>query len=263
MADTQLNPLGSVTAPASWTLPASLNLQPKNVYASYNGTSAAGSFVPCLQIISDSGHTVGSYPCATTVAAGASADVTWFPRVSAPQTAAPGATAYLEGVFAAQTIPSGGGGGIVRWNHFRTNDTTVFGTNATAQGAPPWNNTAGDRVLTSASVGAFSSSGMAQLAAGVYAQSAIVDNIGSQWQLDTTGGPLLVNENEATNTDAFGTAGNQAPSGHRMFYTDATTLYFGVRLLVTQTSGSPQALVGVSLGVIYGDGGTGALTQIY
>lgn len=84
MADSQFNPLGSVTAPADWTLPASLNLLLKNVYASFDGTGAGGSFVPCLQIVSDSGHTVGTYPCATTVAAGASADVTWFPRVKQP-----------------------------------------------------------------------------------------------------------------------------------------------------------------------------------
>lgn len=84
MADSQFNPLGTVTAPADWTLPASLNLQLKNVYASFDGTSAAGSFVPCLQIISDSGHTVGSYPSATTVAAGASADTTWFPGLRTP-----------------------------------------------------------------------------------------------------------------------------------------------------------------------------------
>ena len=81
MTDRQFNPLGSATAPAEWVLPASLQILLKNVYASFDGSGAAGSFVPALTIKSDSGHTVGTYPCATTVAAGGSADVTWFPGV--------------------------------------------------------------------------------------------------------------------------------------------------------------------------------------
>lgn len=83
MADSQFNPLGTVTAPADWTLPPSLNLALKNVYASFDGSGASGNFVPCLEIVSDSGHTVGTYPCQRTVAAGASADVTWFPSIGA------------------------------------------------------------------------------------------------------------------------------------------------------------------------------------
>ena len=124
MADSQFNPLGSVTAPADWTLPASLNLLLKNVYASYDGTSAAGSFQPALQIISDSGHTVGTYPCSTTVAAGGSADVTWFPGLGA---------AAGKGVVAAWVSKLGqtfavGSNHVVVWTvaNFLTNDTTAF-----------------------------------------------------------------------------------------------------------------------------------------
>lgn len=78
MTDPQFNPLGSESAPADWVLPGSLELTPKVVFASFDGTSAAGSFLPCLELIDDSGRVVGSFPTTTQVAAGASADVTWF-----------------------------------------------------------------------------------------------------------------------------------------------------------------------------------------
>lgn len=82
MADRQFDPLGTVPSPADWTLPPSLQVLLKNIYASFDGTGAAAAFLPCVEIISDSGHTVGTYPTSTQVAAGASADTTWFPHVS-------------------------------------------------------------------------------------------------------------------------------------------------------------------------------------
>lgn len=82
MADRQFDPLGTVAVPADWTLPANLQLLLKNVYASFDGTAAAAAYLPCLEILSDSGHMVGAYPSLTQVAAGASADVTWFPGLT-------------------------------------------------------------------------------------------------------------------------------------------------------------------------------------
>ena len=133
MADSQFNPLGSVTAPADWQLPPSLNLLLKNVYASYDGTGAGGSFQPCLQIISDSGHTVGSYPCPTSVAAGGSADVTWFPRLAAPATAtglpwlfvtrSPGAS--LASATSYSEVDLNPALGSVRWGSDGSGDVTL------------------------------------------------------------------------------------------------------------------------------------------
>lgn len=132
MADSQFNPLGTVTAPADWTLPASLNLLLKNVYASYDGTGAAGSFQPCLQIVSDSGHTVGSYPCATTVAAGASADVTWFPvrgGTSGGSAPAGAAIAFAYIIGSATRVCNSGVNTLLTASaaHFYTNSPTIFG----------------------------------------------------------------------------------------------------------------------------------------
>lgn len=78
MPDTQYVVGGLEAAPAAWEIPGSLDIIPKVAYASFNGAAAAGPFVPCLRIISDSGHIAGEYVADATVAAGASADVSWF-----------------------------------------------------------------------------------------------------------------------------------------------------------------------------------------
>lgn len=71
-------PFATHPAPADWLLTAALTIEPKIAYAHYNGASAAGSFVPCLRLISDSGHVACEAIASETVAAGASADVSWF-----------------------------------------------------------------------------------------------------------------------------------------------------------------------------------------
>lgn len=79
MPDVAINAQQVQQAGQGYTVPDSLALLLKNVRASYNGTSAAGSFVPVLRIVSDAGLTVGEYRVSGSLAAGASADVTWFP----------------------------------------------------------------------------------------------------------------------------------------------------------------------------------------
>lgn len=79
MADRQfVAPFATHPAPADWVLAAALEIQPKIAYAHFDGTSAAGSWVPCLRLISDSGHTACEAIAGTAMAAGASADVSWF-----------------------------------------------------------------------------------------------------------------------------------------------------------------------------------------
>lgn len=80
MSDRQYNPLGQEQAPAAWVIPSSLQVVLKTVYASFDGSGAGSSFVPCLELVTDSGHVEGAYPLGGEVAAGASADATWFPR---------------------------------------------------------------------------------------------------------------------------------------------------------------------------------------
>jgi hypothetical protein len=79
VSDTQFNPLGIVTAPADWVLPASLQILLKTCFAHFDGTGAAGAYLPTLQILSDSGHTVVEIPQDASVASGSSVEATWAP----------------------------------------------------------------------------------------------------------------------------------------------------------------------------------------
>lgn len=78
---TQYRPLGTVSAPAQWTLPSSLVLELAAVRAIYDGTGATAAFLPVFDVISDAGEIVASCPALTSTAAGGSVDVSWFPWV--------------------------------------------------------------------------------------------------------------------------------------------------------------------------------------
>lgn len=81
MADTQQVIGGTLPTPAAWIIPASLDIEPVTAYASFDGSGAGGAFYPCLRIISDSGHVAAEAVASTLVAAGGSADVSWFQDV--------------------------------------------------------------------------------------------------------------------------------------------------------------------------------------
>ncbi len=82
--DKQVLVTGQGPTPQSFLVPGNGQITPRAIYAHYDGTSAAGSFKPALKVTSDGGKLVGIYPIssADTVAAGASAEVSWFPRVA-------------------------------------------------------------------------------------------------------------------------------------------------------------------------------------
>jgi hypothetical protein len=69
-------------APKSYMIHGAQEIVLKGVTATLDGTGAAGTWVPALQVVDPSGFVVGTYTCGTVLAAGASADVSWFPGVS-------------------------------------------------------------------------------------------------------------------------------------------------------------------------------------
>ena len=81
MADVILRVPGSASAPLTYQIPASQVILPKIATASFNGVSAAGSFVPALQLLDATGTVLHTFTCGSALAAGASADVSWFPGV--------------------------------------------------------------------------------------------------------------------------------------------------------------------------------------
>lgn len=80
MADIPILVAGSEPAPAGWEVPTTQEVNPKAAHATVDGTAAASSFIPVLEIITDGGQTIARC-VGPTVAAGGSADVSWFPGV--------------------------------------------------------------------------------------------------------------------------------------------------------------------------------------
>lgn len=80
MADVQIH-LEAADAPLSYTVPNTSELIPKAVSAVFDGTGASGQFAPLVEVISDGGIVVAQSK-ADTVAAGGSAEVSWFQGVS-------------------------------------------------------------------------------------------------------------------------------------------------------------------------------------
>jgi hypothetical protein len=80
MADVAiLNPQVEAT-PNGYTIPGAQELILRSVKASFDGTGAGGAFVPTLQFVAPNGTVVTECPLGSALAAGASADVSWFPR---------------------------------------------------------------------------------------------------------------------------------------------------------------------------------------
>lgn len=80
MADIALLAPGVADAPEGYQIPGAQEIIVKAVTANYDGTNAAGPFVPTLQVIAPNGSILASCPTSTAVAAGGTADVSWFPR---------------------------------------------------------------------------------------------------------------------------------------------------------------------------------------
>jgi hypothetical protein len=81
MADISILDTSVRAAPKGYVIHGAQEIVLKGVSASFDGTGAAGSYVPAVQVIDPSGFTVGTYVLGQTLAAGASADVAWFPGV--------------------------------------------------------------------------------------------------------------------------------------------------------------------------------------
>lgn len=87
MADVQIVAAASSAAPKDYDIPQTNDLQLIECYAEYDGTNAGGAYLPALEVISDSGHTVGIHPyVGNSIAAGVSATASWFPWCPSPIT---------------------------------------------------------------------------------------------------------------------------------------------------------------------------------
>lgn len=82
MPDVPIVNRATTTAPKNYTLPQSQEILLKAVSADIDGTGAAGTFLPALQMVSNNGDVMWTaIDSSQTIAAGGSASVTWFPGV--------------------------------------------------------------------------------------------------------------------------------------------------------------------------------------
>lgn len=130
----QYLPLGVQAAPASWVIPDSVVLDLELLFAHYDGSGAAGNYVPAVEITSDSGDTVGIMKMPSTVAAGASVEATWGPFLGASTVAAPVGVSLMAArvnIVGNQSIPTGDPGQIVTWGEapIDTGSPTSFWSN--------------------------------------------------------------------------------------------------------------------------------------
>lgn len=89
MPDVQILAPGTSAAPLDYTVPGLQEILVKACSASFNGAAAASSYVPTVQLVAPSGIIASSCPVNTTLAAGASADASWFPGISTTSTTPP------------------------------------------------------------------------------------------------------------------------------------------------------------------------------
>jgi hypothetical protein len=115
---------GPDPAPLKYNVPGSQQMIPRACQALYNGSGAAGSYVPALIFRSQAGHVIARAILDSTIAAGDDAEVSWFPGVKHAAAATP-AGAKLDMCIAKTTAPytiAATGGGMthaVVWTDVR------------------------------------------------------------------------------------------------------------------------------------------------
>lgn len=91
MADVAVVDTSAGAAPKAYKVPGAQEILPKSVTATFDCSGAAATVMPALQLIAPSGQVMGTF-CdpSVTIAAGGSADVSWFPGLKSVPTAAGG-----------------------------------------------------------------------------------------------------------------------------------------------------------------------------
>lgn len=79
MPDAVISRPGAVAVPIDYPVPTGTEILPKVVSAKFNGAGATGPFIAVLEVISPEGVTTAYCTRQVTIAAGASAFVSWFP----------------------------------------------------------------------------------------------------------------------------------------------------------------------------------------
>lgn len=126
MPDVTLAAKATQPAPLDYPIPAAAELILKCLTADFDGSGAAGSFVPCVQILLPNNVVMGTFELGQTIAAGVSADVSWFPGVTPPASTASTSGLWAQMSATLQGVPSGTQAAMDFGNNLSTNDTVTF-----------------------------------------------------------------------------------------------------------------------------------------
>lgn len=80
-ADAIITRDGPVNVPLDYAVPATSEIIPIAISATFADPTNAGPYVPALEVITQTGQVVGPFPLGESIAAGGSARVSWFPGV--------------------------------------------------------------------------------------------------------------------------------------------------------------------------------------
>jgi hypothetical protein len=128
MADTQISNLASATPPSRYVVANNVELLLKAVHAEFDGSGAAGPFLPAVVITSDSGHRVAvAVDQSVSVSAGGSADASFFRGVkhaaAVAATSRPDVITFQGPLYTVPGAP-GGNSGEVKLGLAPTHSTT-------------------------------------------------------------------------------------------------------------------------------------------
>lgn len=98
-ADALITRDGPVAVPMDYNIPATAEIVPLNISATFADPGSAGPYVPALVIETPAGIELGPFPLGLTIAAGASARVSWFPGLGGG-----GATGHLQALIGARIL---------------------------------------------------------------------------------------------------------------------------------------------------------------
>jgi hypothetical protein len=95
MADAEITATQTHAAPLNYQVPGAQEILLKVASATFDGSGAGGKWQPAIQLIGPSGQVLRTFALATVLAAGASADVTFFPLGGVGETEAIFGTSYI------------------------------------------------------------------------------------------------------------------------------------------------------------------------
>lgn len=98
MADVQIRGADGA-APQTYAVPNATEIIPRAINATFNGAGTAATWVPVVEIISDGGVVIARCPCSTSVAAGGSAECSFYPFNDEPASATPSGQTLDEVIF--------------------------------------------------------------------------------------------------------------------------------------------------------------------